>query len=140
MCLDVLCAYLRMPYETDIASEKHLEGEREVRQTIIRIIRDPSCPTSWCGRDLDFTNATFDGGSFDGAKFIGGGASFYGAKFADCAVFFSGAEFTGVTISFDNAEFISGTVSFEGSVFTDGVVSFSVQNSLAARPPSSAQG
>jgi hypothetical protein len=34
VCLDVLCAYLRMPYEPDAASEKYREGEREVRHTI----------------------------------------------------------------------------------------------------------
>jgi hypothetical protein len=45
--LDVLCAYLRMPYNTDIASEKHRKGEREVRHTIIRDhLRDPSSPTN----------------------------------------------------------------------------------------------
>jgi hypothetical protein len=27
VCIDVLCAYLRMPYEPDIASEKHREGD-----------------------------------------------------------------------------------------------------------------
>ncbi len=40
VCIDVLCAYLRMPYEPDPVSEKHREGEREVRFAIIRIIRD----------------------------------------------------------------------------------------------------
>jgi hypothetical protein len=70
VCIDVLCAYLRMPYEPDTASEKHREGEREVRYTIIRIIRDhlrdPSASTTWCGRSLDFRNTTFDGGDFGG--------------------------------------------------------------------------
>jgi Pentapeptide repeats (9 copies) len=97
VCLDVLCAYLRMPYEPDAASEKPREGEREVRYTIIRIIRDhlrdPSAPTTWCGRDLDFTNATFDGGDFGGAKFTGDKVSFDRAKFTDGEVSFEGAEF-----------------------------------------------
>ncbi|MGW9306250.1 hypothetical protein ACWHA3_36220 [Streptomyces cyaneofuscatus] len=46
MCVDVLCAYLRMPYETDPAGPGFRHGEREVRLTIIRTIRshlqDPS--------------------------------------------------------------------------------------------------
>jgi hypothetical protein len=84
VCIDVLCAYLRMPYEPDTASEKHREGEREVRYTIIRLIRDhlrdSNAPTTWCGRDLDFTNVTFDGGDFTGAKFTGDKVSFDHAK------------------------------------------------------------
>ncbi|MGB7797799.1 MAG: hypothetical protein WBL53_16320 [Pseudonocardiaceae bacterium] len=35
VCINVLCSYLRMPYEPDPASDKHREGEREVRHTII---------------------------------------------------------------------------------------------------------
>lgn len=40
VCIDVLCAYLRMPSEPDADNPKHREGELEVRLTIIRIIRD----------------------------------------------------------------------------------------------------
>jgi Pentapeptide repeats (9 copies) len=116
VCIDVLCAYLRMPYEPDPASEKHREGEREVRLTIIRIIRDhlqdpdPSAPTTWCGRDLDFTNATFDGGRFDGAKFTGGKVSFDNAKFTGGEVAFEGAKFTGGEVVFDDTEFATGCI------------------------------
>ena len=152
VCLDVLCAYLRMPYEPDTASEKHREGEREVRYTIIRIIRDhlqdPSAPTTWCGLDLDFTNATFDGGRFDGAKFTGGRVffdsaeftggrvSFYDVEFSGGRVFFGytkfaggdvtfyDAEFTGGRVFFDSAEFAGGEVSFYGAEFAGGEVSF----------------
>lgn len=128
VCIDVLCAYLRMPYETDIASEKHREGEREVRHTIIRIIRDhlrdPSSPTTWCGRDLGFTNATFDGGDFIDAKFTGGLVSFYGAKFTGGTVSFQGAEFAGSRVSFIDAEFTGGEVSFIDAEFTGGRVFF----------------
>lgn len=80
-----------MPYEPDTASEKHREGEREVRHTIIRDhLQDLSAPTTWCGRDLDFTNATFDCGGFDGAKFTGGIISFDGAKFTGGKISFGG--------------------------------------------------
>ena len=128
VCLDVLCAYLRMPYEPDTASEKHREGEREVRYTIIGIIRDhlrdPSAPTTWCGLDLDFTNATFDGGDFTGVKFTGGEVSFQRAVFTGGEVFFDRAGFAGGTVSFVEAEFAGGGVSFEGAVFTGGSVIF----------------
>jgi hypothetical protein len=125
VCIDVLCAYLRMPYETDPVSEKHREGEQEVRNTIIRIIRiirehllDPSASTTWCGRDLHFTNATFDGGGhFHGAKFTGGEVSFHGAKFTGGRVSFHRTEFPGGEISFHRTEFTGGEVLFEDAEF-----------------------
>jgi uncharacterized protein YjbI with pentapeptide repeats len=140
VCIDVLCAYLRMPYEPDTASEKHREGEREVRHTIIRLIRDhlqdPTAPTAWCSRDLDFTNATFDGGDFTGAKFTGDKVSFDHAKFTDGhisfdhaefasgVVFFGGAEFSRGSVSFDHAKFAGGIAFFECAQFAGGNVSF----------------
>jgi uncharacterized protein YjbI with pentapeptide repeats len=134
VCIDVLCAYLRMPYETDPASEKYREGEREVRLTIIRIIRDhlqdpdpkpkPNAPTTWCGCALDFTNATFDGGDFTGAKFTGGVVLFDQAKFTTGLVSFNGAKFNGAMVSFFKASFTGGLISFEGAKFTAGIVSF----------------
>jgi hypothetical protein len=117
-----------MPYEPDTASEKHREGEREVRYTIIRLIRDrlrePRTPITWCGRDLDFSNATFDGGDFRGAKFISGEVSFFGAEFAAGLVSFVGAEFTGGRVSFLSAKFTGGEVSFNDAKFTGGAVFF----------------
>lgn len=143
VCIDVLCAYLRMPYETDTASVKHREGEREVRHTIIRVIRDhlqdPDSPTAWCGHDLDFTDTKFDGGRFDGAKFTGGMVSFIdaefttttgrmvsfiGAEFTGGEVYFVGSEFTGGGVIFDYAEFTGGKVSFFNAKFTGAKVSF----------------
>jgi hypothetical protein len=43
-CVDVLCAYLRIPYEPDPGEQGSAEerlafqGEREVRHTVIRLI------------------------------------------------------------------------------------------------------
>jgi hypothetical protein len=130
VCIDVLCAYLRMPYEPDPASEKHREGEREVRYTITRIIRDhlrdSSAPTTWCGRDFDFTNATFDGGDFEGAKFTGGAVYFTRAEFTTGdPVYFYNVEFAGGLVAFDEATFTGGMVDFSGAEFTtDGEVHF----------------
>lgn len=124
VCIDVLCAYLRMPYETEASSNKYREGEREVRLTIIRLIRDhlrdPEASTTWCGRDLDFRNAVFDGADFDEANFTGGEISFNGAKFVDGEVSFDGAVFAGSEVSFVEAKFIGGTVSFVAAQFTGG--------------------
>lgn len=128
VCIDVLCAYLRMPYEPNTASEKHREGEREVRHTIIRLIRDhlrdPSDPATWCGHDLNFTNATFDGGDFDGAKFTEGTISFRRAQFTDGSVYFGYAKFISAIVSFRGAKFADGKVSFDGAKFAGGKVSF----------------
>src|SRR5918997_1216806 len=117
-----------MPYEVDLAIEKYREGEREVRYTIIRIIRDHihrelSTPTVWRGCDFDFTNATFDGGDFGVAEFTGK-VSFRVAKFIDDGmVSFDGAEFIGGEVSFDGAMFPGGLVFFEGAKFTGGEIS-----------------
>jgi hypothetical protein len=120
-----------MPYEPDTASEKYREGEREVRYTIIRLIRDhlqdtdPKAPTTtWRGRDLDFTNATFDGGDFTGVKFTGGEVSFVDAEFSGSVVSFRFAKFTGGQVLFDGAKFTGGEVFFEGAEFTGATVDF----------------
>jgi uncharacterized protein YjbI with pentapeptide repeats len=138
VCIDVLCAYLRMPYQSDPAGERHNAGEREVRWTIIRVIRDhlhdPVAPTSWCTYSLDFTGATFDGGDFSLSYFLGS-VSFDRTTFSDGTVNFSNATFSGMiefdgatfsdgTVDFSNATF-SGSVSFDRATFSDGTVNFS---------------
>ncbi|MFI5905812.1 pentapeptide repeat-containing protein [Streptomyces cyaneofuscatus] len=126
VCVDVLCAYLRMPYETDINEPGFRHGEREVRLTIIRIIRnhlqDPSEPTTWCGRDLDFTGATFDGGDFSGSTFAGGHVSFSGSTFSGGEVFFSGCTFSGGQVTFKGSTFSGGMIYFAASTFSGGSV------------------
>jgi hypothetical protein len=98
MCVDVLCAYLRMPYEPgpgdDAPVEKRLafQASREVRHTVIRVITahlNGTAPVSWCGLNFDFAGAVFDGGDFRGAKFSGGTVNFVGAEFAGGTVNFS---------------------------------------------------
>ncbi|MFF1706196.1 pentapeptide repeat-containing protein [Streptomyces sp. NPDC058252] len=152
VCIDVLCAYLRMPYEPDPTASGHKAGEREVRHTVIRVIRDhlqhSRDPLSWCTYSLDFTGAIFDGGDFsrsdfrgrvrfDGARFNRGTVSFYGARYnRGGTVSFNGAAFdggtvtfknttlSGGTVNFDGAAFDGSTVTFEGTVFADGTVTF----------------
>ncbi|MER6241055.1 pentapeptide repeat-containing protein [Streptomyces clavifer] len=129
VCVDVLCAYLRMPYETDTGVEGYMKGEREVRLTIIRTIRDhlqdPTAATSWCGYDLDFTGAVLDGGDFNNAKFTGGTVTFSNAKFTGGTVTFNFAEFTGGLVDFSRASFSGGKVAFNFAEFTGGLVYFS---------------
>ncbi|MCG7321495.1 pentapeptide repeat-containing protein [Arsenicicoccus bolidensis] len=146
--IDALCGYLRLPYDPS-AGRGHLrersvhrpEGgseltdvhayrpaDREVRLTIIRVIRDhlrnPGAHTSWCGRDFDFTGAVLDGGDFDHAVFSGGTVSFNGAVFSGGRVSFNGAVFSGGRVSFDGAVFSGGEVSFPLAKFSGGWVFF----------------
>ncbi|MER6443744.1 pentapeptide repeat-containing protein [Streptomyces venezuelae] len=115
VCVDVLCAYLRMPYEWNPDAHEYKKGEREVRQTIIQVIRDhlhePLEQPSWSTCALDFTRATFDGGDFTGCLFRG-------------SVSFADADFVGDLISFDEAGFLDGAVTFRGARFGAGAVTF----------------
>ena len=149
-CVDVLCAYLRMPYQPDPgpdappADQQAHRSLREVRRTVIRVITahlqpdDSRTPTAqdWRGLSLDFTGAVFDGGNFKGAEFTGGEVSFADAqftggegsfaraRFADGEVSFARAQFTGGQVSFARAQFTGGFVSFEGAQLTGGFVRF----------------
>lgn len=131
VCVDVLCAYLRMPY--DPGSEIAKSGEKEVRLTIIKTIterlQNPSAPNTWCGLPLDFTGVVFDGGNFEHARFSDGHVSFKGAVFTGGHVSFDHAVFTATVfsnkkVSFDDAVFSGGHVSFDGAVFTGEELSF----------------
>ncbi|MFF2475061.1 pentapeptide repeat-containing protein [Streptomyces sp. NPDC058066] len=139
VCIDVLCAYLRMPYEPDPSLPSHKEGEREVRHTIIQVIRDhlqePDAATAWCLHDFNFTGAVFDGGdfttshlrgvvSFSGATFSGGTVSFDSATFSGGDVSFSGATFSGGDVGFDHATFSGSTVHFTDATFSGSDVNF----------------
>lgn len=129
VCIDVLCAYLRMPYQPDPDASGYKEGEREVRHTVIRLIRDhlrleQENPQSWQGLDFDFTEATFDGGDLSGAVFCGGTVSFDGAMFTGGTVICDRAVFSGGTVSFNRATFSGGSVPFTQAQFSDCVVRF----------------
>jgi uncharacterized protein YjbI with pentapeptide repeats len=127
-CIDVLCAYVRMPYEipaedredsqtasTDlISAQLGLKQERQVRHTVFRVVAQHlrnGNPQSWQGQDLDFTGAVIDGADFSGAVFKGN-VSFAHANFAGNA-----------TTSFNDTEF-GGHISFDDAVFTDGRINF----------------
>ena len=132
-CVDVLCGYLRMPYEPDPGQDAPgperlaFRASREVRHTVIRVItarlKDDTAK-SWQGLDFDFMGAVFDGADFSGAEFFGGEVSFDVAKFSGGWVSFSGAKFSGGEVSFDDAEFSGGRVDFRGAEFSGGEVGF----------------
>ncbi|WP_067137748.1 pentapeptide repeat-containing protein [Microtetraspora malaysiensis] len=134
MCIDVLCAYLRMPpepepdTEDDPGAHGSWRAMSEVRATIIRLIAThlrESAPISWSGADLDFTGVVFDtGADFTGAVFSGGTVMFRNAVFSDGEVSFDEAMFSGGNVWFGGAVFSGGTVWFSGAVFSGGNVWF----------------
>ncbi|MEU1050199.1 pentapeptide repeat-containing protein [Streptomyces sp. NPDC005897] len=151
-CIDVLCAYLRLPFladPDDLADplpdgtsptqerrDAHQDKKdryralREVRHTILRLIGDhyrrpQGTHRSWQGCDLDLTGVTIDGVmDFRGAVFSGGAVSFSGARFSGGAVSFSRARFAGSLVNFIGARFSDSTVFFDTTVFSGGAVSF----------------
>ncbi|MER7015718.1 pentapeptide repeat-containing protein [Saccharopolyspora sp. NPDC000359] len=142
--VDLLCAYLRMPFttpaETDGEQDAHRQ-ESQVRLTAQRLLtahlrRGAEDGKFWADVDLDLTRAALvdwdmagcrvRSASFDGTVFSGeatfarvvfrGAASFSGARFHD-AVSFGGAHFHDVT-QFSQAEF-GGVASFRTAEFDD---------------------
>lgn len=128
-CIDVLCAYLRLPYtleaelpSDDTEARREYRALREVRHTITRVIRDhlrlpPGHPDSWQGHNFDFSGATFDGGDFSSAIFSSGKVSFKGAVFAAGMINLRYTVFSGGTVSFNDAVFAAGTVDFSSAAF-----------------------
>ncbi|MFJ1998964.1 pentapeptide repeat-containing protein [Streptomyces asiaticus] len=102
-CIDVLCAYLQLPFTADPGDDPARQEERhrylafrKVRHTILRIIGDhhrrpEGTHRSWQACDLDLTGVTIDGTmNFLGAVFSG-------------TVDFSSATFSGGTVAFNHA-------------------------------------
>jgi len=143
-CIDVICAYLRLPYTAETAlpagdtTARHdYLALRQVRHTVIRLIRDhlrldpAEDSRSWRGHDLDFTDVVFDGGDFNEAVFtaepgtgLTGNVDFTRARFADGWVAFLDAEFSGGTVSFLHTQFCGGEVGFTAARFSGGDVVF----------------
>ncbi|KUN57188.1 hypothetical protein AQJ46_48290 [Streptomyces canus] len=151
-CIDVLCAYLRLPFPTDPGDlldplpdgtsptderrDAHQDKKdrhralREVRHTILRLIGDryripEGTHRSWQGCNLDLTGVII--GSivdFGGATFSGSIVDFGGATFSGSIVDFGGATFSDGIVRFGGATFSDGIVRFGGATFSDGTVSF----------------
>ena len=150
-CIDVLCAYLRMPYTPPVENpagggarepddvdhqekwhptQQQRAQERQVRHTVIRVITDhlrvtPSDPRSWHGYRFDFTGATFDGGDFSGITVSDGTLlRFTGARFVEGAVNFAKARFAGGKIDFRGAVVSAGKIDFYRAKFSGSSVDF----------------
>lgn len=129
-CIDVLCAYIRMPYETDQKSPLWREGEKEVRRSIMDLVRahllGSGSDDDWSGHSFDFTGAVFDGFQLSGVK-IGGDTSidFSGARFLEGRNMLQRVTLEdGASLSFWNSEVAGGELEFFGSQFRGGTLWF----------------
>ncbi|MFE1271301.1 pentapeptide repeat-containing protein [Streptomyces sp. NPDC058758] len=134
-CIDVLCAYLRLPHTPDPGTadleNHHLYlALREVRHTILRLIGDhyrrpEGTHHSWQGCDLDLTGVTIDGDmDFSNARFARGTVTFSGATFSGGMLDFGGATFSGGMLDFSDATFSGGTLDFSDATITGGTLDF----------------
>jgi hypothetical protein len=130
MCIDVLCGYMRLPYQPTPAQHSSAHGlpgykvgEREVRLAILRTVRDhlrKDAKSSWQGCIFRFHRAVFDGGNLSYIVMSKGYMSFYHAKFVGHTLDLRHAVFTGGTTDFQEAEFLGGTVDLRHAEFLPG--------------------
>lgn len=161
-CIDVLCSYLRLPYSPELGNNHQLsrslkkpvrrkggfeeelkfqyrQNDREVRQTIVRVIAahlQKKSISSWSSYDFDFTGAHLEEPDFGDVTFGGKITSFRGAIFSGVQTWFTGTTFSsentwfeGVTFStdyayFDGATFSSDNTLFSGATFGGNNTSF----------------
>jgi uncharacterized protein YjbI with pentapeptide repeats len=116
-CVDVLCAYMRLPVRSD-------EGEMQVRATVVSVMRQhllPSATSNWQDLDFDLRAAVFPSGTVNFSEAVFRGTTwFQGADFLG-TVSFNRSRFVGKS-SFDHATF-HGRVVFDTAT-TDGHASF----------------
>jgi len=140
-CVEVLCAYIRMPYappdpglddeneDVEVRREqRRRREEREVRRTILNTIgerlRAEPGERTWHVLDFNFRGAVIDGGNLRGARIVAGTViHFDDAVFTGGMLMFSDTVMTGGFIGFSDATFKSGgAVEFLQSEFSGGVV------------------
>jgi uncharacterized protein YjbI with pentapeptide repeats len=154
-CIDVLCAYLRMPYtpppapvdtpspavttptELPLRYEvrpdyKDARQEQQVRHTVLALIREHLLPAGadarlrWHDQHFNLNGAVFDGGSLSSISVTAGIIlNLRDATFSGGTVDFSDATFSGGTVNFNRATFPGGTVNFNRATFPEGTVDFS---------------
>lgn len=152
-CIDVLCGYLRLPYEPERAEshqtkrivtrprtnpdgttangeiEEHFEyqqNDREVRKTIVRVVKDhlkPESGSSWSERAFDFQGALLEDLDFSSAIFRGP-VSFRAAQFHGMRTTFGRTQFHGNQTSFAAAQFHGNQTSFAAAEFRSDQTSF----------------
>jgi uncharacterized protein YjbI with pentapeptide repeats len=145
-CIDVLCGYLRLPYDPEHGSSHRTEhvtkftrsetpitsveeqvthrlrqNDREVRQTIVGVIcahLQDNAENSWSNNDFDFTGVLFENVNFGGTTFSGEHTNFNGATFSGEHTVFNGATFSGERTVFGAATFSGERTDFGAATFS----------------------
>lgn len=126
VCVDVLCAYLRMPGTPG-------DDEQQVRDTIFAVIGahlrpatgDPESRPRWHGLHFDLRSARLHDADLHGIEVPAGTSlDLSGAQLSGDHTQFGGLLLCGGGVSFARAVFHAGTVSFTGARFSGGRVSF----------------
>jgi len=132
-CVDVLCAYLRMPPAA-------AEGDPEVRTTIARVIADhlkkDNPGVSWSELDFNFDRAQFHNLDMSGVVFNGHKVTFQGAEFSGITTFedsvfntdlrFHDATFNGSCLTFNSTAFKGASSSFLRTTFNSNATFFAL--------------
>lgn len=133
-CVNVLCAYMRMPYESPPRrAEREAAGmeefrtvleERLVRKTVLSVITErlrlkPVPGRTWHECTFDFTGATIDEGNFNRTQFLGT-VSFEHARFPRRSIGFANTVFHG-PVSFRRAHCSGARLPFDAAEFRDEV-------------------
>ncbi len=137
-CVDVLCAYLRMPHDADSTNNHQIEqsksyedptdsavtvtdqfkfryNDNEVRKTIVRTIVEhlqPDAESPWSDLKLDFSGAEFESADFS-LSVVKKSVNFERCKFSG-TTYFNGVQFH-EGVNFDGSEFL-GPVLFCGGL------------------------
>lgn len=142
-CIDVLCGYMRLPYDPqqggshrtgltrtldDVEEQfSYRQNDREVRRTIARVIREHllmDAEISWSKHDFDFTGALFEDANFSKSIFEGARTSFSDATFTGQTTAFTRVRFGGALVTFQSATFASDVTTFHRARFTATDTSF----------------
>lgn len=134
-CIDVLCGYLRLPYDPGSAPP----GERGVRLAVLEAIRNRllrEAKDAWHSCSFDLRGVVFDGGSLDyacliggtvqlaNAQFVGDGLSWRAGTFRDCRLFAGAIQLAGGDLTFDGSFFENVAVDFSRAVLSASALRF----------------
>ena len=127
-CIDVLCAYIRLPFNP----ESCLPGESEVRQTVFTVMHDhltTGAEFSWDGYNFDLRGATIEGADFSRLtleksvinlsriRLVGGDLNFEGTLMQGGFIDLSHGNFSAGRLRLDGLFIRYGSISFAGAIF-----------------------
>lgn len=138
VCIDVLCSYLRVPYEPALESPWSHDAESEVRLSITRVISRhlrPGAPVSWQGHDFDLVRAVLRAADFAGIRVPSGKFHLSLARFPSGWISFDGMVVDS-NWSCRKSSWWTATMSYRSSAVAGKSLRFSVTSTSA--PPRTA--